>query len=536
VIAKAADGTKLHAKSLQVLHIQENIAVSLRLALPALMLLPLLGGNAHAQPSEAVPPSGESEAVIDEAEALAMDAKLYAQEFGVSFDEALNRMTIMVYGSDVVAQEASLEGADLAGRFYENKTSDFGLTIATKKAAKAAKAAAFTPRTKANYGRMNAAAVQERNAARKALHQKAGLSDSEVRKAQAKLGGPVSVKVRYKTGQTHTLAELNAGKDAVIAMGAQITAISGASVDEIGNNVRVFLTKELSKEEARDLQAKAGVALAFDTLPGGFVATANMRGGSKLYRYATDTSASSRDCMTAFGARSNSLRTSTGAALTGMVSAAHCADTLHVIADDGRNVPLTVPAGHVADTRGGVNETDIQFMSGTNGDPVGLGTFYYDGTTNLRAVSGTQSRAGTAVGSGDVYTVTGTAVGSYICHLGQTSLGSTTNMQSCGEVISINASLSSNQPASSASYTGGSFVAVRNTSSGKGTVLGPSGTGTLRCYSGDSGGPWFAGTIAYGVQSWCAWENGVANSNRVLLVLYTSTDFFSRAGVSIIVP
>lgn len=511
--------------------------MSLRIFLPALLLSTALAGVAAAQQSEVAPAPAASEAVLDDAEALAIDAKLYAQEFGVPFDEALERMTIMVYGGDVVSQEATLEGGDLAGRFFENKTTDFGLTIATKKASKAAKSVSFTPRTKANYGRMNAAAIQERNAARKALHEKAGLSDSEVRKAQAKLGGPVAVKVRYKVGQAHSLEELIAGKDAVVALGSEIPAINGASVDEIGNSVRVFLTKELTQAETRQLETKAGVPLAFDLLPGGFVATANMRGGSKLYRYSSDTSASSRDCMTAFGARSNTLRTSTGAALTGMVSAAHCADTLHVIADDGRNVPLTVPAGHVSDTRGGTNETDIQFMSGTNGEPVGLGTFYYDGTTNLRAVAGTQSRAGTAVGSGTATSVgTGTAVGSYICHLGQTSLGSTTNMQSCGEVISINASLSSNQPVSSASYTGGSFVAVRNTSTGKGSVLGPTGTGTLRCYQGDSGGPWFAGTIAYGVQSWCAWENGVANSNRVLLVLYTSTDFFSRAGVSIIVP
>jgi hypothetical protein len=496
-----------------------------------------LCGAALAQPADEAVQAAESENILDDAEALAIDAKLYAREFGVPFEEALNRMTIMTYGGDVVSQEASLEGADLAGRFYQNKSSDFGLTIATKKAARADKSVSFTPRTKANYGRLNAAAMQERNAARKALHQSAGLSDSEVRAAQARLAAPVQVKVRYKTGQAHSLAELIAGKDAVVALASQYPEINGASVDEIGNSVRIFATKALSSDQIRDLQKQAGVPLQVDVLPGGFTATANMRGGSKLYASSTATSSASRSCMTAFGARSNTLKTSTGAALTGMVSAAHCSDTLHVIADTGANMPLSVPAGHVSDTRGGANQTDIQFMSGVNGNPAGLGTFYYDGTTNLRAVAGTQSRAGTAVGSGTAQSVgTGTAVGSYICHLGQTSPGSTANMQSCGEVISINASLSSNQPTSTAYYTGGSFVAVRNTSSGKGTVLGPTGTGTLRCYQGDSGGPWFAGTIAYGVQSWCAWENGVTNSDRAILVLYTSTDFFAQAGVSIIVP
>lgn len=512
-----------------------------RLATTALLIgASIYSLSASAQDGAGAPIGGEvslpsvSDIVLDDAEALAIDAKLYAQEFGVPFDEALERMTIMTYGSDVVAQEASLEGADLAGRFYQNKTTDFGLTIATKKPAKANKSVSFTPRTKANYGRMNAAAMQERNSARKALHQKAGLSDSEVRKAQSKLAAPVAVKVRFKTGQVHSLSDLVAAKDTIVGLGSQAPEINGASVDEIGNAVRVFVTKELSREQLRDLQAKVAVPLQFDVLPGGFKTTANMRGGSKIYAAATDTSSSSRNCMTSFGARSNTLRTSTGTALTGMVSAGHCPDTQYVIADDGKNMPLSVPAGHSSETMGGTSETDIQFMSGTNGNPVGLGTFYYDGTTNLRAVSGTQTRAGTAVGSGDAQTVNGTAVGSYICHVGQTSPGSTTNMQSCGEVISINASL--NAGGTEARYTGGSFVAVRNTSSGKGTVLGPSGTGTLRCYGGDSGGPWFAGTIAYGVQSWCAWENGAIDSNRAILVLYTSTDFFARAGVSIIVP
>jgi hypothetical protein len=259
-----------------------------------------------------------------------------------------------------------------------------------------------------------------------------------------------------------------------------------------------------------------------------------MRGGSKLYRYSTDTSSSSRVCMTAFGARSNTLNNSAGADMTGMITAAHCPASPFVIADDGRNKPLTTPAGHASDTRGGSNQTDIRFVYAAGGDPVGLGTFYYDGTTNLRAVAGTQSRAGTAVGGGDWTTVSGTAQGSYICHLGQTSYGSTTSMQSCGEVISVNAAQGAG--GTWASQSGGSFVMVRNTSTGKGSVLGPTGTGTLRCYQGDSGGPWFAGTIAYGVMSSCAWENGVTNSNRALFSIYTSTDFLSMAGASIIVP
>ncbi|HZG44559.1 MAG TPA: hypothetical protein VEY93_16525 [Longimicrobium sp.] len=216
--------------------------------------------------------------------------------------------------------------------------------------------------------------------------------------------------------------------------------------------------------------------------------------------------------------------------MTGMMTAAHCTSATNVIADDGRNYTLT--HGPADDTRGTYNETDIMFVHGSNGNPVGLGTFYYDGTTNLRSVAGTQSRGGTAVGSGTWNQVTGTAVGSYICHLGQTSVGSTTSMQSCGEVISVNAA--QNSSGTSVSQTGGYFVMVRNTQSGAGTVR-TSGTGTLRCYRGDSGGPWFAGTIAYGVMSACAWADYV-DSSQAAYSIYTSTDYFHWTGASIIVP
>ena len=480
------------------------------------------------------PIAEEEGVVLDDAEALALDARMYAEEFGVSFDEALDRMTIMLYGDGVVAGAASAEGGDLAGRFFDNKAPEFGLTIATRKASRQAQSRSFTPRTRTNYGQMNAAQRQERNAQRRAARQEARLSEGEVRKAEDKLARPVTVRVKYKTGQAHSLAELQAGLDAVVQGSASIPGLTAASVDEVGNTLHVFVTEALSAQAERAVAALTSVPVVVDVLPGGFVPAANMRGGSKLYSSSSATSSSSRSCMTAFGARSNTLKTSTGAAMTGMITAAHCPASTYVIADDGKNKALTTPAGHVSDTRGGSNNADLRFVYASSQDPVGLGTFYFDGTTSLRAVAAIQSRGGTAVGSGSATSVgSGTATGSYICHLGQTSLGSTTSMQSCGEVISVTAAQA--YDGSLIYYSGGSFVMVRNTSSGKGTVLGPSGTGTLRCYQGDSGGPWFAGTVAYGVLSSCAWEGGVANSNRVLLALYTSLDYVGQAGSTILV-
>jgi hypothetical protein len=71
---------------------------------------------------------------------------------------------------------------------------------------------------------------------------------------------------------------------------------------------------------------------------------------------------------------------------------------------------------------------------------------------------------------------------------------------------------------------------VRNTQSGAGTVT-TSGTGTLICFPGDSGGPWFSGTIAFGVMSSCAkGTNGTAQ-----YATYTSVDAFPSIGVTILV-
>jgi hypothetical protein len=470
-------------------------------------------------------------AVLDEAEALAVDAKIYASEYGVTFDEAVQRLTAMIYGTGAVSEAASSEGTDLAGRYFDNNSAEFGLVVATKKAQRAPKTVSFTPRTKENYGRLTAESRKARNEARKAARQAAKLSEAEVAKAEDVLGKPASLKVRYNVGKAHNLLELTEAVQILVQKKASIPGFQIAFVHEIDSNVRILSTAQLTEAQQREVRQLVKVPVEFELAPTPLVQVANMRGGSKLYNSSSATSASIRECMASFGARHSTIKTSTGTAMTGLVTAAHCDTATNVIGDDGRNYAVT--HGQVDDTRGGLQETDLSFVHGTNNNPVGLGTFYYDGTTNLRSVSGTQSRGGTAVGSGDWAQVNGTAVGSYICHLGQTSPGSTASMQSCGEVISVNAAQSSD--GGSGTQTGGFFVMVRNTSSGKGTVLGSTGSGTLRCHKGDSGGPWFAGTVAYGVMSACAWFDTI-NGNRAAYSIYTSTDYFNWIGATIIVP
>lgn len=186
--------------------------------------------------------------------------------------------------------------------------------------------------------------------------------------------------------------------------------------------------------------------------------------------------------------------------------------------DGGTNYAMTQGAPLNSPTAG-----DLMFLSGT---PTAVAEFYYDGTASVRSVTGTRSRASTTAGNGTL-TTAGTTTGAFVCHLGQQTLGSSNVVQSCGEVVSTNATRSTG------AFTGGSYVLVRNTQSGAGT-LPTTGTGTLLCFSGDSGGPWFANTIAFGVMSACAWKNGVQNGTAAY-AMYTSVDQFPSIGVTILV-
>jgi hypothetical protein len=217
--------------------------------------------------------------------------------------------------------------------------------------------------------------------------------------------------------------------------------------------------------------------------------------------------------MTAFAAKHNT----TGK--TGLVTAGHCVGTSLWLNDGGTANLMTQGTPMNSDTAG-----DLMFLSGT---PSAVAEFYYDGTNSVRSVTGTRSRANTTAGNGTL-TTAGTTTGTFVCHLGQQTPGSSNVVQSCGEVVSTKAT-----KGIGASFIGGSYVLVRNTQSGAGTLR-ATGTGTLLCFKGDSGGPWFSNTIAFGVLSVCSWKNNVENGTAEYS-MYTSVDAFPSIGVTILV-
>lgn len=463
--------------------------------------------------------SSSEPVVIDEAEALAIDAKIYAETFGVPFDEAARRMAIMTAVEGEIAPIESAEGADFAGSYFDNRAQEFSLKVKTKKTQRRAQ------RISIRRDARKATRIAERRTARKAQRQadrrgRPNVTEAQVEIAEAVLTTEQVLPVEFSTGAGFSLAQLEANANSSLEQLKEISGFQLFYIDVRSNEV-VILVDDKSKAPAEGAaRAALNVPFRVELRPGGFQTVA-FRGGQ-----VPQTASYPRYCMTAFGVRHNTARNSSNGPLTGVVTANHCDGAGEAInlrdPADGRVYPMV--RGSFLDDRSGTNRGDIRFLY--NSAREGSSAFHFDGSNSVRQVTGTRSRSATNSRSGALN-------GSFICHLGQSSPGSATYVQSCGEVVSTVAAQNIDSMGRlSFARTGGYFVMVQNTQSGAGTNR-TSGAGTLRCYRGDSGGPWFANTIAFGVMSACSWSDVV--DGTVAESLYTSTDFFSDLGVTILV-
>ncbi len=159
---------------------------------------------------------------------------------------------------------------------------------------------------------------------------------------------------------------------------------------------------------------------------------------------------------------------------TGVVTAAHCPDVLVYRDRDGARVPLTFVGAW------GARYQDVQLHESRR---VEEPLFYADRRAGaLRRVTGARSRANTR--AGDV-----------VCHWGESS------GYSCSEVKLTDFSPPGELCAGPCEPV---WVAVAGS----------------RCMAGDSGGPVFSGTVAFGIVKGGSWTN-----NRCNLYFYMSTDF-----------
>jgi hypothetical protein len=434
------------------------------------------------------------DAVLTEAEALAIDAKHYAASYGVPFEEALERLLIMHDSGEQIAAITGKHRDRLSGVFFNNR-GDFSLVVRVTgdQAPPVERISRRAKPVQAGSGRALPSAAAQR----------AGVTAGDLGTTRNVLGREVSREVRYRASAKATKAQRLARQNAVrSALLADANIESLADNEETGNAI-VYVKQDNAAVRAKIAEA-FGTEFELVVVPTGIVAS-HSRGGSTLRNRATN----ALHCMTAFAVKKDFATT------YGALTAGHCLDPAYgtvplKYADkaDGMVYDVTSEPNWINDTR-----ADIGWVSA---DHHITNQFYADSGSTPRTLTARASRLY------DTRVKSTTVKGSYICHLGQTSQTDQTLIQSCGEVTSV----------TGGSFAGGNtFVIVSNTQSGAGTVR-TSGLGTLRCVGGDSGGPWFAVTTAYGVQSGCAWADTAKTITDI--VVYTSLDYAANLNVTLV--
>lgn len=189
----------------------------------------------------------------------------------------------------------------------------------------------------------------------------------------------------------------------------------------------------------------------------------------------------------------------------GVLTAAHCSTntgltTFTYTGNDGASHTLNVqnPSNVLAANRS--PNHDITFLTGNTTFPA---EFYPDTSTTTRTVTGTRLRTSTNTNGWF-------STGSHICHNGITT------GKSCGEVQSIKY-----KP----TYSGACGSVTCNAVFV--TVQGPN----LACFGGDSGGPVYASSTAFGIQKGASFSGTLPG--QCSLMIYSSIDFVSELGVSV---
>jgi hypothetical protein len=326
--------------------------------------------------------------VFDTAEALAVDAKFYAEAYGVSQEEAVKRLSIM-FDIDAEADVAeSEEGDDFAGSYFDNSAPQFALVVRTKKANKPDRILKRKARVEA---RRDPAAKAKRRDERRAMRVKFKLTDSEVEQAEDILGQDVQVPLKFKGSAANSVRVLQAAIDASAQSFAAIPGFQTAFVDNKTGEVVVMVDAKSPDVASAETAKFLKVPYRIELVPGGFVNVA-LRGGQ------FSSVPGQRWCMTSFAAKHNT----TGK--PGLVTAGHCASGNTIsLNDGGTNYAMTQGAPLNSATAG-----DLMFLSGA---PTAVAEFYADGIGPVRPVTGTRSRANTTAGNGTM-TTAGTTTGS----------------------------------------------------------------------------------------------------------------------------
>lgn len=445
--------------------------------------------------------------LINEAEALAIDAKFYAASYDVPYDEAIRRLLIMHGTSSDISNIRNNVKGDLQGMYFDNSKNDFALKVNVANYAKNLPTS-LTVKPKTSQAVQSIISSKGNSNLRKQFN----ISDADIRTVATQYSQPLSAPINfsqqnYKTKEQR-LKNIESKREQLKKSLPELQLVYD---DEKTGHAKVYVKSDKgnTKQIAEDLLA---VPVEISVVPfGGRVAT---RGGSPLK------SSNIPVCFSGFiGKRLSDNK-------LGIITAGHCANDKNYSSyqytdKDGTTYSInTLPANQPI-TSGWRDDSvaDLGFLpAGTSTAQAAKAEFYADSSVNFRKLTATKTRAGTPYDNGTVN-------GAYICHLGKTGELVSTLTQSCGEVDSINSS--------NADGNGNTFVVVKNTNGNAGHDH-TTGQGSLRCYPGDSGGPWFALTTGYGIMHSCAWQTQNNSSTPVTIAIYTSLDYLNSIGTAIV--
>nr|WP_174506103.1 hypothetical protein [Acinetobacter sp. Marseille-Q1620] len=436
--------------------------------------------------------------LMNVAETLAFDAKHYAASYGVSLDEAMRRLLIMHGTNEQIAQINENFKNQISGIYFDNGA-DFGLKVKVTGNNNSLKSFKLERKSDVKISKLKNINLQERSSVRKL----ANLTETEIESAYRVIEKGVSAPITMIQGATNTRQQRINNINQLYSIAKRtFPTIEMIVDDEQTGNASVYV-KSLKQVDKNALEKLLNVKIQLSETPTGIQQT-KTRGGSWLVN-----NDGANHCMTGFTAK----RISTGE--LGVITAGHCINSLIPLNykdKDGTQYAISPISGMYRNDA----TMDLAFMkAGTSTAQQAVPQFYADTTSPARSLTGKRNRTSTVAKSG-------TVKGSYVCHLGQTSPTNSTLIQSCGEVTSI----------TGANAKGGNTsVVVTNTQSGAGTNH-TSGLGTLRCVRGDSGGPWFALNVAFGIQSACLWKDSAETITDI--VVYTSVDYLSDLGAQLV--
>ena len=287
--------------------------------------------------------------------------------------------------------------------------------------------------------------------------------------------------VRFKTGASHTLAELVAAqKDRGRALAAAFPSLQSTRIDERSGELVISVQpRDAGAQSTARAAAISGVPTRVEV--GDTPRSLALSGSGGLTIGGIDAA-----CTGGFVVISNDTQT------PGLVTAGHCPNnaTVAYTTLDAQSYNLSL----VAEAWDGTQ--DLQWYTG-NGDFEA--TFFSDDTT-LRVVQWTVPKEFTNVGDA-------------LCFFGQSS------GQNCGVVDSLNFNPNLPNNGCGGQACQAEFVSV-------------AGSGLL-CNAGDSGGPVFQEAMAYGILSGGAFSQSTGQCTRFF---YTPVDKLENLGIRVMIP